>query len=59
MTTDDQPHPSRRPFFLRFPEDLRQRLAAEAEAAERTLTSEVIFRLRRSLEQRSDKATAS
>jgi predicted HicB family RNase H-like nuclease len=39
-----------RPFFLRrFPEEVRRRLAEEARAAERSLTAEIIHRLRQSL----------
>jgi hypothetical protein len=46
----------RRPFFFRIPDELRERLTAEAEEAERSLAAEMVFRLRKSLERRSDKA---
>jgi hypothetical protein len=58
MAENDQARPPRRPFFFRFPDDLRERLAVEAEAAERTLTAEIVYRLRKSL-QPADQATAS
>ena len=42
--------PDHRPFFLRrLPEEVRRRLADEATASERTLTAEIIHRLRQSL----------
>jgi Arc-like DNA binding domain len=49
MPENDQLPSTRRPFFFRFPDDLRERLAVEAEAAERTLTAEIVYRLRKSL----------
>ena len=49
MAENDEVRPPRRPFFFRFPDDLRERLAVEAEAAERTLTAEIVYRLRKSL----------
>ena len=55
MAENDQARPPRRPFFFRFPDDLRERLAVEAEAAERTLTAEIVHRLRESL-RRPDEA---
>jgi hypothetical protein len=59
MAENDQSRPPRRPFFFRFPDDLRERLAVEAEAAERTLTAEIIYRLRKSLRWPADRATAA
>ena len=47
---------SRRPFFFRFPDDIRERLISEAAAAERTLTAEIIYRLRVSLEREPTQA---
>jgi hypothetical protein len=42
--------PDDRPFFLRrFPEEVRRRLVDEARASERSLTAEIIYRLRQSL----------
>jgi predicted HicB family RNase H-like nuclease len=42
--------PDDRPFFLRrLPEEIRRRLAKEAKASERSLTAEIIHRLRQSL----------
>jgi hypothetical protein len=42
--------PVDRPFFLRrFPEGIRSRIADEARASERSLTAEIIHRLRQSL----------
>ena len=50
--------PDDRPFFLRrLPEEVRRRLADEARASERTLTAEIIHRLRQSL-RASDEAAA-
>jgi Arc-like DNA binding domain len=49
MSENDQVRPVRRPFFFRFPQELRERLTIEAEAAERTLTAEIVYRLRKSL----------
>jgi len=47
-----------RPFFLRrFPEEVRRRLADEARASERSLTAEIIHRLRQSL-RTADEAAA-
>jgi hypothetical protein len=47
-----------RPFFLRrFPEEIRRRLADEARASERSLTAEIIHRLRQSF-QATDEAAA-
>jgi hypothetical protein len=58
MIDTDKAHPVRRPFLFRFPNDLRERLACEAEAAERTLTAEIVYRLRKSLERAADRAVA-
>ena len=42
--------PDDRPFFLRrFPNEVRRRLVDEARASERSLTAEIIYRLRQSL----------
>ena len=39
-----------KPFFLRrLPEEVRRQLADQARASERTLTAEIIHRLRQSL----------
>jgi hypothetical protein len=46
-----------RPFFLRrFPEEVRRRLSDEARASERSLTAEIIHRLRQSLRSRDGAA---
>ena len=58
MSDHDRARPIRRPFFCRFPNELRERLAVEAEAAERTLTAEIVYRLRKSLERPADRAAA-
>jgi predicted HicB family RNase H-like nuclease len=50
--------PVRNPFFLRFPEELRRQLAAEAKAAERSLNAEIVYRLRQSLKITADRVTA-
>ena len=39
-------------LLRRFPEDLHQLLAKEAEASERTIPAEIIYRLRASLRRR-------
>jgi Arc-like DNA binding domain len=39
-------------LLRRFPEDLHQELAKEAEASERTVPAEIIYRLRASLRSR-------
>jgi hypothetical protein len=50
--------PNDRPFFLRrFPEEIRRRLADEAKASGRSLTAEIIHRLRQSL-RATDQAAA-
>ena len=43
---------------LRFNEALRRRIAAAAKASLRSLNSEIVFRLKTSLDQGSDKAAA-
>jgi hypothetical protein len=57
VTKLDSPHrrspPDWRGLTIRFTEELRQRLVAEARAAERSLNSEIIYRLRKSLESSS------
>jgi hypothetical protein len=45
---------NRVPVSVRIPVDLHQRLVAEAERAVRTVSNEIVYRLRRSLEQQSD-----
>jgi len=55
--TAEKGHSSRRPFFFRLPNDLRHQLAQEAVTAERTLTAEIIFRLRRSVERQPSEAS--
>jgi hypothetical protein len=57
--TAEKRHSNRRPFFLRLPNDLRHRLAQEAVTAERTLTAEIIFRLRRSIERPPSEASGA
>jgi hypothetical protein len=54
--TAEKGHSKRRPFFLRLPNDLRNQLVQEAVTAERTLTAEIIFRLRRSIERPANEA---
>ena len=55
----DQDAPLRKPVFLRrFPQELHQQLTEEARAAERSLTAEIIFRLRASLKRKAEKAAA-
>jgi hypothetical protein len=55
MLENNQVRPIRRPFFFRFPQELRERLAVEAQATERTLTAEIVYRLRKSLEPSADR----
>jgi len=50
---------NRVPVNVRVPVDLHQRLVAEAERSVRTVSSEIVYRLRRSLEQESDERAAS
>jgi hypothetical protein len=58
MVNDDCNRPIRRkPIFLRCPEELRTRLVDRARESERSLTAEVVYRLRRSL-QTADEAAA-
>jgi hypothetical protein len=52
MTNDAQAQQTRRPFFFRCPEDLRQQLELAAQEAERPLCGEIIVRLRASLRRR-------
>jgi Arc-like DNA binding dprotein len=58
MIDTDKAYPVRRPFLFRFPNDLREQLVCEAEAAERTLTAEIVYRLRKSLERPAERAAA-
>jgi hypothetical protein len=58
MSDNDRARAVRRPFFFRCPEQLRERLVVEAEAAERSLTAEIVFRLRKSLEHSADRVVA-
>ena len=46
---EDRDPPVRKPLFVRCPPELRQQLVDRAKAAERSLTAEVVFRLRQSL----------
>jgi hypothetical protein len=55
--TEENRRSNRRPFFLRLPNDLRHQLAQEAVTAERTLTAEIVFRLRRSIERQANQAS--
>ena len=51
----DEHHVVQRPVFLRsFPEELRRQLAEQAKAAERSLTSEIIYRLKASFRQQAN-----
>jgi len=43
--------PSRSVVFLRCPEELREQLAAAADSSLRSLNSEIVYRLRASLER--------
>ena len=54
----DEHRPVRRPMFLRVPDELRRQLTKEARASERSLTAEVIVRLRASLKPTTDEVTA-
>jgi hypothetical protein len=40
---------ARKPFFFRFPEELREQLEERARDSERSLTAEIVWRLRNSL----------
>jgi hypothetical protein len=54
-----QENSERRAVLLRrFPEDLHRQLAKEAEASERTVPAEIIYRLRTSLRREPEKAAA-
>ena len=50
MSSKRPKRPNREPVFLRFPEGLRSQLEDQARASERSLTAEVVFRLRNSLQ---------
>ena len=59
MTKAAKERPTRSLFCLRFPDDLREQLAVEAEASERSLAKEIVHRLRNSLKQQApDQVTA-
>jgi hypothetical protein len=45
---------NRVPVSVRIPVDLHRQLVAEAERAVRTVSNEIVFRLRRSMEQQSE-----
>ena len=49
MVSEDAGRAGRKPFFLRFTKELHEQLAAEARASERSLNSEIVYRLRQSL----------
>ena len=46
---EDRGRPVRKPLFVRCPSELREQLVDRAKEAERSLTAEVVFRLRQSL----------
>jgi len=46
-------------LLRRFPEDLHEQLRAEAEASERTVPAEIIYRLRASLKRRNSEEVAT
>jgi hypothetical protein len=48
MSEQDQKQ-VREPLFLRVPKQLRTELESRAQASERSLTAEIVFRLRNSL----------
>jgi uncharacterized protein (DUF1778 family) len=43
-----QPKPQRLPMSFRFPEDLRELLRQAAEENERSVTAEIVYRIRQS-----------
>jgi hypothetical protein len=47
--SEDSKRSNWQPVFLRFPPELRAQLEERARASERSLTAEVVFRLRNSL----------
>jgi Arc-like DNA binding domain len=49
---------SRRPIFLRIPEELRSQLWALARASERTLTAEIVYRLKTSVNPHASEVTS-
>jgi hypothetical protein len=46
---EDRVRPIRKPLFVRCPEELRDQLLDRARESERSLTAEVVYRLRQSL----------
>jgi len=57
--TVKQPRSDRRVYFCRFTDELYERLAAEARAAERSVNAEVVFRLKQSLGPDGNEAASS
>ena len=49
MEAEDRGRPVRKPLFVRCPPELHDQLIDRARQAERSLTAEVVFRLRQSL----------
>ena len=58
MRARECPEMSVKALCLRLDEPLHRQLTAEAKRSVRSLKGEIIFRLRRSLEQQSDQVTA-
>ncbi len=56
MEYEDRDRLVRKPLFIRCPLDLRNQLVDRAVAAERSLNSEVVYRLRQSLRQAAEAA---
>jgi hypothetical protein len=52
----DRGRPVRRPLFVRCPQELREQLLDRARESERSLTAEVIYRLRQSLRPANEAA---
>ena len=57
MEAEDFGRPVRKALFVRCPSELREQLIDRARAAERSLTAEVVFRLRQSLRAAEEAAT--
>ena len=56
MTEHNPQRSIREPVFLRFPKELRSQLEEEARASERSLTAEIVWRLRNSLKHSAEAA---
>ena len=54
---EDFRRPVRKALFVRCPPELHEQLIDRARAAERSLTAEVVFRLRQSLRAAEEAAT--